>query len=59
VTSLEQQSKRVRLARRADRQLCVQADRQMIHEPIGKQLGIDMGPNACYIGSDGKTIDVS
>jgi hypothetical protein len=40
------QIKRVRLVKRADGyyvQFAVKADRQIIHKPTGKQIGIDVG----------------
>src|SRR5215831_13115159 len=47
--------KRVRLLRRADGyyvQFAVQADRQITHEPTGKQTGIDVGLKAFYTDSE-------
>ena len=54
-----QQIKRVRLVKRADGyyvQFAVQADRQIAHEPTGKQVGIDVGLKAFYTDSDGATV---
>jgi putative transposase len=54
------QIKRVRLLRRADGyyvQFAVQADRQITHEPTGKQIGIDVGLKAFYTDSDGQQVD--
>lgn len=50
------QIKRVRLMRRADGyycQFCVDAQRNVVHLPTGKQVGIDLGLNAFYTDSDG------
>src|SRR5215469_4924212 len=55
-----QQIKRVRLVKRADGyyvQFAVKADRQIDHQPTGKQVGIDVGLKAFYTDSDGKTVD--
>jgi putative transposase len=52
--------KRVRLLRRADGyyvQFAVQAERRIIHEPTGKQVGIDVGLKAFYTDSDGHTVE--
>ncbi len=54
------QLKRVRLVRRADGyycQVCVDVDRQILHEPTGKQTGIDVGLHAFYSDSDGNTVE--
>src|SRR5690349_323220 len=54
------QIKRVRLVRRADGyyvQFAVQADRQIEHQPTGKQVGIDVGLKAFYTDSDGTTVE--
>jgi putative transposase len=54
------QIKRVRLVRRADGyyvQFAVQADRHLIHEPTGKQVGIDVGLKCFYTDSEGHTVD--
>ncbi|HEY7350586.1 MAG TPA: transposase [Ktedonobacterales bacterium] len=51
--------KRVRLLKRADGyyvQFVVQADRQIDHQPTGKQVGIDVGLKAFYTDSDGNTV---
>jgi putative transposase len=53
------QIKRVRLVKRADGyyvQFAVQADRQIAHQPTGKQIGIDVGLKAFYTDSDGQTV---
>jgi putative transposase len=53
------QIKRVRLVKRADGyyvQFGVQADRQIAHEPTGRQVGIDVGLKAFYTESDGATV---
>ena len=53
------QIKRVRILKRADGyyvQFAVQADRHVIHEPTGKQVGIDVGLKAFYTDSDGNTV---
>ena len=52
--------KRVRIVRRADGyfvQFCVQAQRQVVHQPTGQQTGIDVGLKAFYTDSEGNTID--
>ena len=54
------QIKRVRLVRRADGyyvQFAVQADRQIDHQPTGKQVGIDVGLKAFYTDSEGQQVD--
>ena len=54
------QIKRVRIVRRADGyycQFCVDAQRNVIHIPTGKQVGIDLGLNAVYTDSDGDTAE--
>ena len=54
------QIKRVRLVKRADGyyvQFAVKADRRIIHEPTGKQVGIDVGLKSFYTDSDGQTVD--
>jgi putative transposase len=46
--------------RRADGyyvQFAVQADRQIEHQPTGKQVGIDVGLKAFYTDSDGTTVE--
>ncbi len=37
-------------------QFAVKADRQMKHEPTGKQVGIDVGLKAFYTDSEGQTV---
>ena len=52
------QIKRVRIVRRADEYYCqfgVEAIRQVIHEPSGEPVGIDLGLRSYYTASDGKT----
>ncbi len=52
--------KRVRLLKRADGyyvQFAVQADRQIDHQPTGKQVGIDVGLKAFYTDSDGNAVE--
>jgi putative transposase len=52
------QIKRVRLVRRADgyyAQFCVDAQRQLTHQPTDKQVGIDLGLTVFYTDSDGQT----
>ncbi len=54
------QIKRVRLLKRADGyyvQVAVQADRQIDHQPTGKQVGIDVGLKAFYTDSDGNAVE--
>jgi putative transposase len=54
------QIKRVRLLRRADGyyvQVAVQTDRQIEHQPTGKQVGIDVGLKTFYTDSDGNTVE--
>ncbi len=56
----EKQIKRVRIVRRADGyfvQVCVQSERQVVHQPTGKQVGIDVGLKAFYTDSEGNTVD--
>jgi putative transposase len=53
------QIRRVRLLKRADGsyvQFAVKADRQITHEPTGKQVGIDVGLKAFYTDSQGTTV---
>ena len=53
------QIKRVRLVKRTDGYYCqfaVHVERQMVHEPTGKQVGIDVGLKAFYTDSDGNTV---
>ena len=55
-----QQIKRVRIVRRADGyfvQFCVQSQREMVHQPTGHQIGIDVGLKAFYTDSEGNTIE--
>ena len=54
------QIKRVRLVKRADGyyvQFAVKADRQIDHQPTGKQVGIDVGLKEFYTDSDGNTVE--
>ena len=54
------QIKRVRLVKRADGfyvQFALKTERQMAHEPTGKQAGIDVGLKAFYTDSDGTTVE--
>jgi putative transposase len=54
------QNKRVRLLKRADGfyvQFAVQADRQIGHQPTGKQVGIDVGLKAFYTDSEGQQVE--
>ncbi len=56
----EKQIKRVRIVRRADGyfvQFCVESERQIVHAPTGKQVGIDVGLKAFYTDSEGNTLD--
>jgi putative transposase len=53
------QIKRVRIVKRADGyyiQFVVQTERKIEHISTGKQVGIDVGLNAYYTDSDGKTV---
>jgi transposase len=53
------QLKRVRLVRRADGyfvQFGVEASRQIVHKPSGRQVGIDLGLLSYYTDSDGNTL---
>ncbi len=55
-----QQIKRVRLVRRADGyfvQFCVRAARQIVHQPTGHHVGIDVGLKAFYTDSEGNMVD--
>jgi IS605 OrfB family transposase len=55
-----EQIKRVRIVHRADGyyvQFAVKAERAIMHQPTKKQVGIDVGLNAYYTDSDGKTVD--
>jgi IS605 OrfB family transposase len=52
----QEQIKRVRVVRRADGyyvQFCVQAERQVEHQPTGRQLGIDVGLATFTTDSEG------
>src|SRR5438552_1684060 len=54
------QIKRVRIVHRADGyyvQFGVQAERRIVHQPTGKQVGIDVGLKVYYTDSDGNTVD--
>ncbi len=54
------QIKRVRMVKRADGyyvQFGVAAHKAIIHQPLGKQVGIDVGLLAYYTDSDGKTVN--
>jgi putative transposase len=54
------QIKRVRIVHRADGyyvQFAVNAERAIVHQPTGKQVGIDVGLKAYYTDSDGHTVD--
>ena len=53
------QIKRVRIVRRADGYYCqfgVEAQRQVVHEPSGEPVGIDLGLCSYYTASSGKTL---
>ena len=55
----ESQIKRVRIVRRADGyflQFGVQASRHIVHQPSGKQVGIDLGLLSFLTDSDGNTV---
>jgi len=55
-----EQIKRVRIVHRADGyyiQFGVKAERAIMHQPTGKQVGIDVGLKAYYTDSDGNTVD--
>jgi putative transposase len=55
-----EQIKRVRIVHRADGyyvQFAVKTERALVHQPTGKQVGIDVGLKAYYTDSDGKTVD--
>src|SRR6266436_2165243 len=55
-----EQIKRVRIVHRADGyyvQFGVKAERAIVHQPTGKQVGIDVGLKAYYTDSEGKTVD--
>jgi putative transposase len=54
------QIKRVRIIQRADGYYCqfvVQAAREVVHQPTGKQVGIDVGLKAFLTDSEGNTIE--
>ena len=54
------QIKRVRIVHRADGYYCqvgVQAERRVIHQSTGKQIGIDVGLKAFYTDSEGNTVE--
>ncbi len=54
------QIKRVRIVHRADGyyvQFGVESQRQVVHQPSGKQVGIDMGLLSYYTDSEGNTVD--
>jgi putative transposase len=54
------QIKRVRIVHRADGyyvQFGVKVERAIVHQPTGKQVGIDVGLKAYYTDSDGDTVD--
>ena len=55
-----EQIKRVRIVQRADGyyvQFAIRAARCIVHQPTGKQVGIDVGLKAYYTDSEGKTVD--
>ena len=55
-----EQIKRVRIVHRADGyyvQFGVKAERDIVHQPTGKQVGIDVGLKAYYTDSEGNTVD--
>lgn len=55
-----EQIKRVRIVHRADGyyvQFAVKAARAIVHQPTGKQVGIDVGLKAYYTDSEGNTVD--
>jgi len=55
-----EQIKRVRIVHRADGysvQFAVKAERAIVHQPTGKQVGIDVGLKAYYTDSEGNTVD--
>src|SRR6266436_3482768 len=54
-----QQMKRVRIVRRADgyyAQFCVQAQRQVVHQPNRQQVGVDVGLKSFYTDSEGNAV---
>ncbi len=54
------QIKRVRIVHRADGyyvQFGVESQRQVVHQPSGRQVGIDMGLLSYYTDSEGHTVD--
>ena len=55
----QKQLKRVRMVRRADGyfiQFGVEASRQIVHQPSGRQVGIDLGLLSYYTDSDGNML---
>ncbi len=55
-----EQIKRVRIVHRADGyyvQFGVKAERAIVHQPTGKQVGIDVGLKAYYTDSEGNTVE--
>ncbi len=55
-----EQIKRVRIVHRADGyyvQFGVKAERAIVHQPTGKQVGIDVGLKAYYTDSEGTTVE--
>ncbi len=56
----EKQIKRVRIVWRADGyfvQFCVQAEKHVVHQSTGKQVGIDVGLKMFYTDSEGATVE--
>src|SRR6266496_5288924 len=54
------QIKRVRIVQRADGYYCqfgVQAAREVVHQPTGRQVGIDVGLKAFLTDSEGNTVE--
>jgi putative transposase len=54
------QIKRVRLVKRADGYYCqvaVQTERQIVHQPTGKPVGIDVGLKVFFTDSDGVSVE--
>jgi putative transposase len=55
-----EQIKRVRIVHRAEGssvQFSVKAEREIVHQPTGKQVGMDVGLKAYSTDSDGNTLD--